>query len=69
MLNTSLCILNLTEFFGEWKSTNELWLFQTLSLLNLAAASAQKLCVLPIECISVFGMILTVNSDCFPKQD
>jgi hypothetical protein len=35
-------------------------------------ASAQKikkeLCMLPTECICVFHMILTINSDCFPKQ-
>jgi hypothetical protein len=28
----------------------------------------QKLCILPTQCIYVFRMVLTVNSDCFPKQ-
>jgi hypothetical protein len=27
-----------------------------------------KLCILPTECICVFRMVLTINSDCFPKQ-
>jgi hypothetical protein len=28
----------------------------------------QKLCILPTQCIYVFRMILTINSDYFPKQ-
>jgi hypothetical protein len=27
-----------------------------------------KLCIPPTECICVFRMVLTINSDCFPKQ-
>jgi hypothetical protein len=27
-----------------------------------------KLCILPTQCICVFHMVLTVHSDCFPKQ-
>jgi hypothetical protein len=27
-----------------------------------------KLCILPTQCICVFRMVLTINSDCFPKQ-
>jgi hypothetical protein len=27
-----------------------------------------KLCILPTECICVFRTVLTINSDCFPKQ-
>jgi hypothetical protein len=27
-----------------------------------------KLCILPSECICVFRMVLTINSDCFTKQ-
>jgi hypothetical protein len=27
-----------------------------------------KLCILPTQCICVFHMVLTINSDCFPKQ-
>jgi hypothetical protein len=27
-----------------------------------------KLCILPTECICVFRVVLTINSDCFPKQ-
>jgi hypothetical protein len=27
-----------------------------------------KLCILPTECICVFRMVLTINSDCSPKQ-
>jgi hypothetical protein len=27
-----------------------------------------KLCILPTQCIYVFRMVLTINSDCFPKQ-
>jgi hypothetical protein len=35
---------------------------------NLLKSSGFKLCILPIECICVFCMILTINSNCFPKQ-
>jgi hypothetical protein len=28
----------------------------------------QKLCILPTQCIYVFHMVLTINSDYFPKQ-
>jgi hypothetical protein len=27
-----------------------------------------KFCILPTECSCVFCMVLTINSDCFPKQ-
>jgi hypothetical protein len=27
-----------------------------------------KICILPTEYICVFRMVLTINSDCFPKQ-
>jgi hypothetical protein len=27
-----------------------------------------EFCILPSECVSVFHMPLTINSDCFPKQ-
>jgi hypothetical protein len=27
-----------------------------------------KLCMLPTECTCVFRMVLTINSDCFPKR-
>jgi hypothetical protein len=27
-----------------------------------------KLCIVLTQCICVFHVILTVNSDCFPKQ-
>jgi hypothetical protein len=27
-----------------------------------------KFCILPTECICVFRTVLTINSDCFPKQ-
>jgi hypothetical protein len=27
-----------------------------------------KLCILPTQCVCVFRMILTISSDCFPKQ-
>jgi hypothetical protein len=27
-----------------------------------------KFCILPTQCICVFRMVLTINSDCFPKQ-
>jgi hypothetical protein len=27
-----------------------------------------KLRILPTQCIFVFRMVLTINSDCFPKQ-
>jgi hypothetical protein len=27
-----------------------------------------KLCILPTHCICVFRMVLTINSDCFPKE-
>jgi hypothetical protein len=27
-----------------------------------------KLCILPEECVCVFRVVLTVNSDCCPKQ-
>jgi hypothetical protein len=27
-----------------------------------------KLCILPTQCVCVFRMVLTINSDCFPKQ-
>jgi hypothetical protein len=27
-----------------------------------------KLCILSTHCICVFRMVLTINSDCFPKQ-
>jgi hypothetical protein len=27
-----------------------------------------KLYILPTQCICVFRMVLTINSDCFPKQ-
>jgi hypothetical protein len=30
--------------------------------------SSKNLCILPTECICVFRMVLTVNSDYFPKQ-
>jgi hypothetical protein len=26
-----------------------------------------KLCILPTQCICVFRMVLTINSECFPK--
>jgi hypothetical protein len=26
------------------------------------------LCILPTQCVCVFRMVLTINSDCFPKQ-
>jgi hypothetical protein len=27
-----------------------------------------ELCILPTECVCVFRVVLTINSDCFPKQ-
>jgi hypothetical protein len=27
-----------------------------------------KLCILPTQCICVFRVVLTINTDCFPKQ-
>jgi hypothetical protein len=30
--------------------------------------NALKLCIPPTQCICVFRMVLTINSDCFPKQ-
>jgi hypothetical protein len=27
-----------------------------------------KLCILPTQCISVFRMVFTIKSDCFPKE-
>jgi hypothetical protein len=30
--------------------------------------SLLELCILHTECICVFRMVLTINSDCFPKQ-
>jgi hypothetical protein len=38
------------------------------SLDQLKKSNTPKLCILPTECICVFHMVLTVNSDCFPKQ-
>jgi hypothetical protein len=29
---------------------------------------ALKPCILPTECVCVFRVVLTINSDCFPKQ-
>jgi hypothetical protein len=45
-----------------------------LSLLSLVVAicttcfKTLKLCILPTERICVFPMVLTINSDSFPKQ-
>jgi hypothetical protein len=33
-----------------------------------AVTPSVKLCILPTQCIYMFQMILTVNSDYFPKQ-
>jgi energy-converting hydrogenase Eha subunit A len=46
----------------------------TLSLYTPAVAlstiffSILKLCILPKERVCVFGMVLPINSDCFPNQ-
>jgi hypothetical protein len=32
-----------------------------------ARLNIQKLCILPTQCICVFRVVLTINSDCFPK--
>jgi hypothetical protein len=34
----------------------------------LALKLKKKICIFPAECICVFSMVVTINSDCFPKQ-
>jgi hypothetical protein len=37
-------------------------------IICTTCSNTLKLCILPTECICVFRMVLTINSDCFPKQ-
>jgi hypothetical protein len=37
-------------------------------LIHTTSFNILKLCILPTECIFVFRVVLTINSDCFPKQ-
>jgi hypothetical protein len=37
-------------------------------LLYTTCFDTSKLHILPTQCICVFHMVLTINSDCFPKQ-
>jgi hypothetical protein len=36
--------------------------------MRTALFNTLELCILTTECICVFRMVLTINSDCFPKQ-
>jgi hypothetical protein len=38
------------------------------STLTVSCEVRTELCILPTQCICVFRMVLTTNSDCFPKQ-
>jgi hypothetical protein len=57
------------EVIRKWiKLLNE-EIHKSFSLVILLALfNAPKLSILPAEYICVFLMVLTINSDCFPKQ-
>jgi hypothetical protein len=40
----------------------------TVVIICTTCFNTPKLCIMPTQCISVFRMVLTINSDCFPKQ-
>jgi hypothetical protein len=51
-----------------WINTIELTLYRLVVSIRTTCFNTLKLCILPTECICVFHMDLTINSDCFPKQ-
>jgi hypothetical protein len=64
-----------TEFKNEWLFTPsptcvfDCAVLSTLKPLRCTTRfNVVKLCILPTQCTCVFRMVLTINSDCFPKQ-
>jgi hypothetical protein len=55
------CLLSRTEF-------NSLNLYMSMIDIRTTCFNVLKLCILPIEPVYVFRMVLTINRDCFPKQ-
>jgi hypothetical protein len=55
---------------GERNKTNDahLTLYRILVTTSATHFNTLKLCILPTQCICVFRMVLTINSNCFPKQ-
>jgi hypothetical protein len=43
-------------------------LLKPSSSLCTACVNTLQICIVPTQCICVFRMVLTINSDCFPKQ-
>jgi hypothetical protein len=46
----------------------QLTLYSTVVTICTNLFHVQKPSILPTQCIYVFPMILTINSDCLPKQ-
>jgi hypothetical protein len=45
-----------------------LTLYSPVVTIYTTCFNTLKLCILPTQCIYVFPMVLTINSDCFPRQ-
>jgi hypothetical protein len=66
--NWDYCVENWS--FTESLLTQRIFLilYNTVVTRCIARLNIQKLCILPTDCIYVLRIVLTINSDCFPKQ-
>jgi hypothetical protein len=78
--DSTLSLSHLRPFFTDRLKASRIEQFDVLTLMCINPLSLKpsgyytyhfnilQLCILPTQCMCVFRMVLTINSDCFPKQ-
>jgi hypothetical protein len=66
-LNTLVHSIFLRETYLDF-ITCYLTLYSSVFTMCTICFNVLKLCILPTQCICVLRMVLTINSDYFPKQ-